>query len=57
MKVPKKGSNGTMVQLYSMGVKLEDENICDALKGTLKNHYRIFQEIPKGIPLSRDHEH
>jgi hypothetical protein len=40
-----------------MEVKQEDENILEELKCTLENLHRVFQEIPKGIPPSRDHEH
>jgi len=40
-----------------MEVKKEDENIPEELRCTLQNHYRVFQEIPKGIPPSRYHEH
>jgi hypothetical protein len=40
-----------------MEVKQEGENIPEELKCTLENHPRVFQEILKGIPPSRDHEH
>jgi hypothetical protein len=53
----KKGSKGVVVKLYSMEVKQEDENIPEELRCTLEKHYRVFQEIPKGLPPSRDHEH
>jgi hypothetical protein len=53
----KNGSKGVVVNLYSMEVKQEDENIIEELRCTFENHYSFFQEIPKGLPLSRDHEH
>jgi hypothetical protein len=56
-KILKKGSKGVVVRLYSMEVKQEDENIPEEYKCTLEYHRRVFQEIPKGIPSSRDHEH
>jgi hypothetical protein len=27
------------------------------LTGTLEKYHKVFQEIPKGLPPSRDHEH
>jgi hypothetical protein len=53
----KNGSKGVMVKLYSMEVKQEDENIPKELIYTLEKHYRFFQEIPKGLPPYRYHEH
>ena len=46
-----------MVRLYYMELKQEDENIPEELKWTLEKHHNFFQEIPKGLPPSRDHEH
>lgn len=46
-----------MAKLSSTEVKKGDENIPKELKCTLEKHCRIFEEIPKGLPPSRDHEH
>lgn len=51
----KNGGKLIVVKFYSMDK--EDENIPRELEGTLEKKYRVFQEIPKGIPTSRDHEH
>ena len=40
-----------------MEVKHEDENIPYDFKCTLENRHRILQDIPQGLPPSRDHEH
>jgi hypothetical protein len=56
-KILKEGSRVVVVGLYSMEVKQEDENIPEELKWTLEKHHKVFQEIPNGIPSSRDHEH
>jgi hypothetical protein len=53
----KNGRNGVMVRLYSLEVKQEDENIQEESKVTLKKYHIFFQEIPKGIPPSRYHDH
>jgi len=53
----KNGSKGVVFKLYYMEVNQEDENIPEELRCTLEWHYRVFQEIPKGLPPSRDHEH
>jgi hypothetical protein len=56
-KILKNGNKGIVVKRYSMKVKKEDENILEEIRCTLEKHQRAIQEIPKGIPPSRDHEH
>ena len=53
----KNGSKEVVFKLYYMEVNQEDENIPEELRCTLEWHYRVFQEIPKGLPPSRYHEH
>ena len=35
----------------------QEDDIPLEIKCTLEKHHRVFQEIPKGLPPSRDHEH
>ena len=53
----KKGHNGVISQLRLIDVQTSISSAPLDLQIVIKNHSKVFGEIPKGLPLDQDHDH
>jgi hypothetical protein len=53
----KKGHQGVIAQLCSPDVQTSKPSIPLDLQGIIDNHSKVFEDIPKGIPPTRNHDH
>jgi hypothetical protein len=53
----KKGHRGVIAQLFSLDVQTSIVPTPSYLQIIITNHSKVFGEMPKGLPLARDHEH
>jgi hypothetical protein len=53
----KKGHQGVIVQLCSLDVQTSKPSIPLDLQGIIDKHSKVFEDIPKGIPPTRNHDH
>ena len=53
----KKGHHGVIAQLYSLDVHASKPPISLDLQMAIDKHYKVFEDIPKGLPPTRDHGH
>jgi hypothetical protein len=56
-KLLKKGHQGIIAQLFSLDVQTYKPCIPQYLQGIINRHCKVFEDIPKGIPPSRNHDH
>jgi hypothetical protein len=56
-KLLKKGHHGIIAQLCSLDVQTSIASAPLDLQIVVNNHFKVFGEIPKGLPPSRDHDH
>jgi hypothetical protein len=56
-KLLKKGHHGVIAQLCSLDVQTSISSAPMDLQMVINNHSKVFGEIPKGLPLARDHDH
>jgi hypothetical protein len=56
-KLIKKGHQGVISQLCSIDVQASIAPTPSDLQIIFNNHYKVFGEIPKGLPPTRDHDH
>ena len=56
-KLLKKGHQGVIAQLCSLDVQTSKSSISPDLQKVIDKHSNVFEYIPKGIPLQRDHDH
>ena len=56
-KLLKKGHQGVITQLCSLDVQTSRPFIPLDLQGIIDNHSKAFQDIPRFIPPTRNHDH
>jgi hypothetical protein len=56
-KVLKKGNQGVIAQLCSLDVQTSKPSIPQDLQGIIYKHSKLFEDIPKCIPPTRNHDH
>jgi hypothetical protein len=56
-KLLKKGNQGVIAQLCSLDVQTSNPYIPLDLQGIIDKHSKVFEDIPKGIPPTRNHDH
>jgi hypothetical protein len=57
IKLLKKGHQGVIVQLCSLNFQTFKPYIPLDLQGIIDNHSKLFEDIPRGIPPTRNHDH
>jgi hypothetical protein len=56
-KLLKKGHQGVIAQLCSLDVQTSKPYIPLDLQGIIDKYSKLFEDIPKGIPPTRNHDH
>jgi hypothetical protein len=56
-KLLKKVHQGVIAQLCSLDVQTSKPSIPQDLQGIIDNHSKVFEDIPKGLPPTRNHDH
>jgi hypothetical protein len=56
-KLLKKGHQGIISQLCSLDVQTSKPSIPQDLQGIIDKHSKVFEDIPKGIPPTQNHDH
>jgi hypothetical protein len=56
-KLLKKGHQGVIAQLCSLDVQTSKPSIPQDLQGIIDKHSKVFEDIPKGLPPTRNHDH
>jgi hypothetical protein len=56
-KLLKKGSQGVIAQLCSLDVQTSKPSIPQDIQGVIDKHSKVFEDIPKGLPPTRNHDH
>ena len=56
-KLLKKGHQGVIVQLFSLDIQTSKPYIPLDLQGIIDKHSKAFEDIPRGLPPTRNHDH
>jgi hypothetical protein len=56
-KLLKKGHQGIIAQLFSLYVQTSKPSIPQDLQGSIDKNSKLFEDIPKGLPPTRNHDH
>jgi hypothetical protein len=56
-KLLKKGHQGVIAQLCSLDVQTYKPSIPQDLQGIIDKNSKVFEDIPKGLPPTRNHDH
>jgi hypothetical protein len=56
-KLLKKGHQGIIAQLCSLDVQTSKPSIPQDLQRFIDKHSKVFEDIPKGLPPTRNHDH
>jgi hypothetical protein len=56
-KLLKKGHQGVIAQLCSLYIQTSKPSIPLDLQGIIDKHSKVFEDIPKGLPRTRNHDH
>ena len=56
-KLLKKGNKGVIIQLFSLDIQTSKTSIPQYLQRIIDNHSQVFEDIPKGLPPTRNHDH
>jgi hypothetical protein len=56
-KLLKKGHQGVITQLFSLDVQTSKPSISLDLQGIIDKHSKVFEDIPKGLPPTQNHDH
>jgi hypothetical protein len=56
-KLLKKGYQGVIAQLCSLDVQTYKPSIPQDLQRIIDKHSKVFEDIPKGLPPTRNHDH
>ena len=56
-KLLKKGNQGVIVQLCSLYVQTSKPSIPLYLQGIIDKNSKVFEDIPKGLPPTQNHDH
>jgi hypothetical protein len=57
IKLLKKGNHGVIVQLCSLDAQTSRPSIPLDLQGIIDKHSKVFEDIPRGLPPTRNHDH
>jgi hypothetical protein len=56
-KLLKKWHQSVIAQLFSLDVQTSKPSIPLDLQGIIDKHFKVFEDIPKGLPPTRNHDH
>jgi hypothetical protein len=56
IKLLKKGHHGVIVKLFSLDVQTSKPSIPLDIQGIIDKHSKVFEDIPKGLPLTQNHD-
>jgi hypothetical protein len=56
-KLLKKGHQGVIAQLFSLDVQTSKTSIPLDIQWIIDNHSKVFEDIPKGLPPTRNHDY
>jgi hypothetical protein len=56
-KLLKRGHQGVIVQLCSLDVQTSKPSICLDIQGIIDKHSKVFEDIPRGLPPTCNHDH
>jgi hypothetical protein len=56
-KLLKRGHQSVISQLSSLDVQTSKASIPQDLQGIIDNHSKLFEDIPKGLPPTQNHDH
>jgi hypothetical protein len=56
-KLLKKEHQGIIAQLCSLDVQTSKTSIPQDIQGIIDKHSKVFEDIPKGLPPTRNHDH
>jgi hypothetical protein len=56
-KILKKGHHGVIIQLCSLDLQTSKPSIPLYFQGIIDNHSKVFEDIPRGLPPTRNHDH
>jgi hypothetical protein len=56
-KLLKKEHHGVLAHLCSLDVQTSRSSVSADLQQVINNHSKVFEDIPKGLPPARDHDH
>ena len=56
-KLLKRGHQGVIAQLCSLDVQTSKPSIPLDLQGIIDKNYKVFEDIPKGLPPTRNNDH
>jgi hypothetical protein len=56
-KLLKKGNQGVILQLCSLDVQTSKPSIPSNLQGIIDKNSKVFEDIPKGLPPTQNHDH
>jgi hypothetical protein len=56
-KLLKKGHQGVIAQLCSLDVQTSKSSITQDLQRIIDKNSKVFEDIPKGLPPTRNHDH
>ena len=56
-KLLKNGHKGVIAQLCSLDVQKSKPYIPLDLQGIIDKHSKLFEDIPRGLPPTRNHDH
>jgi hypothetical protein len=56
-KLSQKGYQGIIAQLCSLDVQTSKPSISQDIQGIIDKHSKVFEDIPKGLPPTRNHDH
>jgi hypothetical protein len=56
-KLLKKGNQGVIAQLCSLDVQISKPYIPLDLQGMIDKNSKVFEDIPKGLPPTQNHDH
>jgi hypothetical protein len=56
-KLLKKGHKGVIAKLCSLNVQTSKPSIPLDIQGIIDKNSKVFEDIPKGLPPTRNHDH
>ena len=56
-KLLKKGHQGVITQLCSLAMQISKYSISLDLQKVMDKHSKVFEDVPRGLPPHRDHDH
>jgi hypothetical protein len=56
-KLLKRGHQGVIAQLFSLDIQMYKPYIPLDIQGIIDKNSKVFEDIPKGLPPARNHDH